>query len=367
MVQVENEVGVIPESRDHSAVANASFAAAVPPALTNFLEKYRTTLDPEFRAAWEAAGAKIAGTWQQVFGTGSLTDDLFMAWQYATYIEHVTAAGKAEYPLPMYANAALIRPNYEPGQYNSGGPLPHSMDVWHVGAPSLDFLSPDIYFNEFALWAGKYTRAGNPLFIPEAQGGAPGAANALYAFGHLSAIGFCPFGIDDLGNAPLDLVGITNPAERPDNAAIRDVYANLSRLAPVILEKQAAGGLTAALMEGEAQRSARLSLGDYTASITRTGSAAGAGARLAAMFIQIGPNEYLVVGSGDAQITFSTDKPGPPIVGIESIDEEFFQNGTWVPGRRLNGDEDSQGQALRLYATDLSQGKIYRVRLYRYR
>jgi hypothetical protein len=120
-------------------------------------------------------------------------------------------------------------------------------------------------------------------------------------------------------------------------------------------------------MEGEAQRSARLSLGDYTASITRTGSAAGAGARLAAMFIQIGPNEYLVVGSGDAQITFSTDKPGPPIVGIESIDEEFFQNGTWVPGRRLNGDEDSQGQALRLYATDLSQGKIYRVRLYRYR
>jgi hypothetical protein len=367
MVQVENEVGVIPESRDHSAVANASFAAAVPPALTSYLEKHRTALDPEFRAAWEAAGAKTTGTWQEVFGKTSLTDDLFMAWQYAAYIERVTAAGKAEYPLPMYANAALIRPNYEPGQYNSGGPLPHSMDVWHVGAPSLDFLSPDIYFNEFALWAGRYTRPDNPLFIPEAQGGSAGAANALYAFGHLSAIGFCPFGIDDQGNAPLDLVGITNPAEHPDNSAIRDVYFELSNLAPMLLEKQAAGGLTAALMEGEAQRSARLSLGDYTANITRTGSASGAGARLAAMFIQVSPNEFLVAGSGDAQIVFSTDKPGPPIVGIESIDEEFYENGAWVPGRRLNGDEDSQGQALRLYATDLAQERIYRVRLYRYR
>jgi hypothetical protein len=215
MVQVENEVGVIPESRDHSPVANASFTAAVPSALTNFLEKHRTTLNPELRAAWEAEGAKTAGTWQEVFGKTSLTDDLFMAWRYATYIEHVAAAGKAEYPLPMYANAALIRPNYEPGQYNSGGPLPHSMDIWRAGAPSLDFISPDIYFNEFALWAGWYARPGNPLFIPEAQGGAPGAANILYAFGRLSAIGFSAFGVDDQDNTPLDLVGITNPAEHP--------------------------------------------------------------------------------------------------------------------------------------------------------
>jgi beta-galactosidase GanA len=36
MVQVENEVGVIPESRDHSPVANASFTAPVPTTLTSF-------------------------------------------------------------------------------------------------------------------------------------------------------------------------------------------------------------------------------------------------------------------------------------------------------------------------------------------
>ena len=365
-VQVENEVGVIPESRDHSAVANAAFAAEVPAALMSFLTKHRTTLDPEFRSAWEAAGGKTAGPWQEVFGKVPLTDDLFMAWQYATYIGHVAAAGKKEYPLPMYANAALIRPNYEPGQYNSGGPLPHSADIWEAGAPSLDFLSPDIYFNEFAQWAASYARSGNPLFIPEAQGGATGAANALYAFGHLSAIGFCPFGIDDQGNVPLDLVGVTNPSERPDGEAISSAYADLMRLAPRVLELQTTGGVTAALIEGEAQRAARLSVGDYTANITRASGTSSTGSRIAAMFLQTGPNEFLVVGVGDAQITFSSDKPGLPIVGIESVDEEFFENGAWTIGRRLNGDENSQGQALRLYASDLPQGRIYRVRLYRY-
>ena len=363
MVQVENEVGVIPESRDHSAVANAAFTAPVPPALTAFLAQHRVTLDPELRTAWEAAGAKTSGSWQQVFGTSSLTDDLFMAWYYAVYIERVAAAGKAAYPLPLFANAALIRPNYEPGQYNSGGPLPHSLDLWRAAAPSLDLLSPDIYFNDFALWAGRYARPGNPLFIPEAQGGAPGTANALYAFGHLAAIGFSPFGIDDLGNAPLDLVGITTPGEHPDFAAIGSLYNTLASLTPLILEKQSSGGIAAALIEGDAQRAARVSLGEYTATITR----AGPDSRLAALFLQTAPNEFLVLGGGDSQIVFSSDQPGPPLVGIESIEEQFFRNGAWVPGRRLNGDESSQGQSLRLNAADLAQGKIYKIRLYRYR
>jgi hypothetical protein len=367
MVQVENEVGVIPESRDHSAVADAAFEAPVPSALMNYLEKHRSTLNPDLRATWEAAGGKAEGTWREVFGKGLLTDDLFMAWHYSTYIERVAAAGKGEYPLPMYTNAALIRPNYEPGQYNSGGPLPHSLDIWRAGAPSLDFFSPDIYFNDFAEWAGAYTRPGNPLFIPESQGGSTGAANALYAFGDLSAIGISPFGVDDLGNAPLDLVGITVPGKHTDPGAITAVYDRLSKLAPLILEKQQTGEITAALIEGEAQRASRVGIGEYVANISRAGNPAESDARIGAMFIQTAPNEFFVIGSGDAQITFSTDKPGPPIVGIVSADEEFFEDGAWTPRRRLNGDEDSQGQALRLYASDLTDGRIYRVRLYRYR
>jgi beta-galactosidase GanA len=351
MVQVENEVGIIPESRDHARVAEAAFAGAIPQALVTFLQKHRATLDPPLRAIWHAAGEKTTGNWQAVFGNTALTDDLFMAWNFATFVEHVTAAGKAEYPLPMYTNAALIRPNYQPGQYNSGGPLPQSMDLWNAGAPSLDFLAPDLYFNEFAFWAGRYARPGNPLFIPETQAGATGAANALYAFGQLAAIGFSPFGIDDEGNAPLDL---------------GYAYATLSNLADTILDAQRTGTITAALLEGEAQRAARVTVGDFTATINRTGDTTAANGRTGIMFIRTAPGEFLVVGSGAAQITFSSNTVGAASVGIESIDEEFFENGVWVPRRRLNGDENSQGQALRVLPTDLMQGRIYKVRLYRY-
>jgi hypothetical protein len=364
MVQVENEVGMIPESRDHSAAANAAFNAPVPATLITYLSDRRAKLSPELRSAWEAAGARTSGTWQQVFGTNSLTDDLFMAWHYATYIQQVAAAGKREYPLPFFANAALIRPNYEPGQYNSGGPLPHSIDLYRAAAPSLDFFSPDIYFNEFAHWATEYSRPGNALFIPEAQGGAAGSANALYAFGRLSAIGFSPFGVDDQNNTPLDLVGVTNSADKLDNSAIAHAFTVLNELAPTILEAQRNGTISAALVEGEAQRSARVAIGDYTATLTR--SSKSTASRLAALFIQTAPDEFLVVGSGDAQLTFSSDRPGPPITGILSVDEEFYANGTWRPRRRLNGDESSQGQSLHLSADDLAEGRIYRLRLYRY-
>jgi hypothetical protein len=367
MMQVENEVGVIPESRDHSPVAEAAFAAAVPPALLGFMRQHRTALEPQFRSAWEDNGAKPGGSWQEMFGHAPLTDDLFMAWQYATFVEHVAAAGKAQYALPMYANAALIRPNYLPGQYNSGGPLPHSLDLWRAGAPTLDFFSPDLYFNDFAQWASGYAHPDNPLFIPEAQGGTTGAANALYAYGHLAAIGFSAFGIDDQDNAPLDLAGITTPGERPDGRALSDAYAVMSQLAPLVLEKQRTGEVEAVLVEGPAQRSARLVLGEYTATLTPANASAGAAGRVSALFIRTGPSEFLVVGSADAQITFSSDSPGPPIVAIESIDEEFFDHGTWRAGRRLNGDESSQGQALRIQSKDLGQGRIYKVRLYRYR
>lgn len=367
-VQVENEVGVIPQSRDHSAVADAAFAAPVPDRLTRYLTENRSKLEPNLRAAWEAAGARTSGTWQQIFGDGSLTDHLFMSWYYATYVQEVAAGGKQEYALPLYTNAALIRPNYEPGQYNSGGPLPQSLDLWKAGAPALDFLSPDIYFDDFVSWAAAYSRADNPLFIPEARGGSEGAANALYAFGSLGAIGFSPFGIDgDIGLGDQDGNGKSGSGA---DAAIGAAYGQLAQLAPLILQKQTEGRVRALLMEGEAQRAGRVRIGDYIANMSRAAPAGGAvdpASRVGALFLEMSPDEFIVVGSGDAQLTFSTDRPGPPTVGIASVDEEFLRDCTMVAGRRLNGDENGQGQSLHLNAADATHGKIYRVRLYRYR
>ena len=134
---------MIPDSRDRSAVANKLFNQSVPQE-SSYLEAAPGALAPELRAVWAATNFKIAERGEEVFGPGVSTDEIFMAWHFARYSNRVAELGKAEYALPMFVNAALIRPGHQPGQYSSGGPLPHLMDVWRAGAPQIDFLSLDI-------------------------------------------------------------------------------------------------------------------------------------------------------------------------------------------------------------------------------
>ena len=68
MMQVENEVGVLGDSRDHSAAADKAFAGQVPAQLTAYLNAHREELYPDLRELWDANGAKAAGTWTEVFG-----------------------------------------------------------------------------------------------------------------------------------------------------------------------------------------------------------------------------------------------------------------------------------------------------------
>jgi len=86
MVQVENEPGEWGGVRDFGADAQKAFAGQVPEKLVGGL-------------------GKKPGTWREVFGDDA--DETFQAWYVATYIEQVAAAGKAEYALPLYVNAAL--------------------------------------------------------------------------------------------------------------------------------------------------------------------------------------------------------------------------------------------------------------------
>ena len=356
MIQIENEVGVIPDARDHSPAANAAFDQPVPTELMDSLRTHREALDPDLRARWQSGGFQTSGNWEAVFGAGPETEDLFMAWHYARYIGKVAEAGKAEYALPMFANAALIRPNYAPGQYNSGGPLPHSFDIWRVGAPQLDFVAPDIYF-EFKKWCAKYDRPGNPLFIPEAAGEAQGAANVYYAIGQHNAFGFSPFAID--------------AAEDQELARSYDL---LSQLAPLILENQPKSRVAGVLLE-DLTPSQRLRLGDYTLNVSPAGgrrSVAGAPPepqtaatqRPHGIFIAAGPDEFYLAGSA-LNITLTPNTPGPPIVGLATVEEGRFVDGRWVRGRTLAGDDTGQGNNITLRGGP--DAGILRVTVYRYR
>jgi hypothetical protein len=356
MVQIENEVGVIPDARDHSSAANAAYERPVPAELMEYLQNHKATLDPDLREKWAAAGGKTSGMWETVFGAGPETEDLFMAWHYARYIGKVAEAGKAEYVLPMFVNAALVRPNYAPGQYNSGGPLPHSMDLWKAGGSQLDFFAPDIYF-EFKKWSAKYDRPGNPLFIPEAVGDAQGAANVFYAIGNHNAIGFSPFAID--------------AAEDEELARSYDL---LSQLAPLILENQPKSRVAGVLLE-DLTPSQKLRLGDYTLNVSPVGGrrpVAGAPPepqtaatqRPHGIFIAPGPDEFYMAGSA-LNITLTPNTPGPPIVGFATVEEGRFVDGRWVRGRTLAGDDTGQGNNITLRGGP--GAGILRVTVYRYR
>jgi beta-galactosidase GanA len=372
LVQVENEIGMIPEARDRSPDAEKAYASIVPTALMDYLSKNRASLAPELIATWTAAGGKTSGAWAEVFGASPAGEEIFMAWYFGLYVQAVTAAGKAELPLPMYANAALIRPGYQPGQYPSAGPLPHLIDVWRAAAPSLDFLAPDIYFQNFSHWAQAYTRSGNALFIPEALRSPEASVNALYAFAQLDAMGFSPFAIESN----------TEPAAGYLTAS----FDLVRQLTPLLVEKQGRGLMAGFLQESaESKQPQQVKLGRwiFRASFERAAppqlaeglavvvgtenSALAASGRAGTapaggLMIQLGEDEFLFAGIG-LTITFASTESGQQ-AGILSCEEGHYEDGRWQHGRWLNGDQTHQGRHVRMEPGRFS---MQRVKLYRYR
>jgi beta-galactosidase GanA len=361
MVQVENEIGMLPVAREWGPEANAAWAAPVPAELLQRLSRGGEAIEPELRTLWKAHGAKTSGTWAQVFGDADAGQEVFTAWFYARYAEAVTRAGKAAYPLPMYVNVALNRTGKAPGEYPSGGPLPHLIDVWKTGAPSVDLISPDIYFPNFSDLAGRYKRPDNALFIPEANNvSAPETpANAFYAIGKLDAFGVSPFQVET--------------AEGKDREAVTQAYDLLRQLTPAILSAQGLGkmsGFKPRVLEDGTVLDQPVSqvIGDYRFTVafidTWTPKADQKTAGHGGLIIQTGPEEYLIAGRG-LVVTFAGAGDGPPIAGIDSAVEGVFDaQGRWVPGRVLNGDQTHQGRHIRLPP---DQFQIQRVRFYRYR
>jgi len=320
MMQVENEVGCPGGSRDQVPEAKAAFNAPVPKQLMDYMVKNKENLVSEFRQYWEAAGGKTSGTWAEVFGSQLMTNEIFMAWHYAQYVDKVAKAGKAEYPLPMFINVDL---GESLGQYSSGGALPIQLNVWQQGAPGIDIVGPDIYLPDFAEWCRRYDRSGNPLWIPETR---EDAANAFYAIGNHAAMGISPFGIERRADASTPLA---------------QAYGLLAQAAPEILDAQAKGTIKAVSLDAR-HPAESVKLGNYTFafSVIRMRmpppDATNQEAPSYAIVIATGPDDYVILGSG-VQATFNG--PGPSAAAVARLEEGTYADGRWVPGRRLNGDD----------------------------
>jgi beta-galactosidase GanA len=360
LVQVENEIGMIPDARDYCRRANEAFNSNVPEEFINYLKRNRDKLNKYLYNIWGKNGFKTKGNWEEIFGKGLNTDEIFMSWNYARYVNYVAAAGKKEYPLPMYVNAALIRPGYKPGQYPSGGPLPHLMDIWKAEAPNIDFLAPDIYFKNFGEWISKFdipiNKHGemfNQFFIPEA-GNNQSVVNAFYAIAQHNVMGYSPFSIESL----------TDPS---DNQVSKG-YNILSQLTPLILANQGKGTMAGIIIDNAGQTE-KIKLGGYVFNVHHEYSwpyapkIEGKNPRYGGMIIMISPNEFYIAGRGMI-VTFESAAKDGTIAGIGSMEEGQFINGKWIPGLHLNGDQSHQGRHMDLPGNTYS---IQKVLLYKYK
>jgi beta-galactosidase GanA len=331
MMQVENESGTYGTDRDYSPIANAQFAGQVPAALLK-------------------ASGKHAGTWTQVFGKDAA--EYFHAWSVAHFIGEVAAAGKAVYPLPMYANAALRDPLHPgpPGSYSSGGPTDNVLFIWKAAAPALDLLGPDIYRRDYAFYTtvlDRYAGPDNPLMVAE-TGNDQAYARYLFAALGKQALGFSPFGIDYTGydNWPLG-------AKKVDADTLEPFAMNYRLLRPIsgLIASLSYAGKVWGVSEPEQTHQQTIDMGDWQVTVSyglgQFGNAAPPGnspPQGGVLIAQLGKDEYLVTGY-HARVDFGASKAHPhEHFMMERVEEGTYDDqGQWHFMRLWNGDETDWG------------------------
>ncbi|MCX2891167.1 DUF5597 domain-containing protein [Pseudomonas sp. DCB_BI] len=355
-VQVQNETGLLGDSRERSPEAEEAWKREVPSELMAHLEHNKQALSPFIKEAWAKQGYRTTGTWPEVFGDDMRGDEIFMAWHQARSVDTVAAAGKKQLPLPMYANAWLgpQAPQDSAGTYPSGGPVPQVMDIWTAGAPQLDWLSPDIYVDDFDAWASQYTTSDNMLFVPEARFI---VGNLFKTIGLYRGVGFSPFGIEDgfLGNEIAEVYGLLGPMTEVIARTQADNKIRGFALEPTSQEQFTFDNYTITVKGQHESLLTKLRDMGVPPPVDRRAKKQQADSSVApdssdlrpsGLIIETGSDEFLIVGR-DLYLEFKPKQGSQESVEISRVEEGSFQAGKWVAGRVLNGD-----QRLRLVPPD---------------
>lgn len=322
MAQPENEVGIF-QDIDYNPQAIEKYKQEVPAKLIDYMNKNRSDLKEELRSVWAGEGFKTAGTWSEVFGDNPSSKEFFMAWQYASYINHVAEEGKAEHPLPMFVNAWIVqKPDDLPGVYPNGGPVSRVMDIYKAAAPSIDIVSPDIYLPNFKEIVAMYHRSDNPLLVPEST---LDAGRAFYAFATHDAICYSPFAIEDGVNDFL----------------FKKSYEVLHEITHLITKYQGTGKMIGILKEGD-EKEQIVRFGDYRLRVEYENLQEPA----YGLIVQTTEDEFIVAGM-NFKVFFSYQ--GEKVAYIGQVWEGKYQDDTWIPGRLLNGDETWHNAVLRVF------------------
>ena len=101
------------------------------------------------------------------------------------------------------------------------------------------------------------------------------------------------------------------------------------------------GGAIAAVQLNPERPTEDIALGNYTVNIDlrrNRRNPAQVPATGYALVLNVGPDEYFVAGA-DVQVIFFPRPASDEIVGFAQAELGEFVNGTWKPGRRMNGDD----------------------------
>jgi Domain of unknown function (DUF5597) len=351
MMQVENETGLVGTDRDYSAQATVKYESQVPADLMSYLEAHRGHLMPALVSAWAAKHFVRIGTWGNVFG--DLAPEAFSAYYVARYVNAVAAGGKQQYPLPMYCNNWLSGPGAaRAGDWPSGGPTIHVLDIWKAAAPSIDILAPDIYIPEFLETAASFQRPDNPLFVPETAFRPSYASYVFPDLAEFNGLGFSPFGID---------FAVQDGKLSPAGKALAEDYQLLHPLLPLIEKFQYTDKLFP-VIQGVDNANV-IHLGHELAAVAYysrgfvfipPSAENHREARAGGVIIELAPDDYIVAGYGFRLVFRNLTGPArsPEFLSIE---RGTFHGTDWEPEQRLNGDE--------LHVNLLQQPEILRVRL----
>lgn len=383
MVQIENEIGMLEDARDYSAAAQREYDKGVPSQLIAFLEKNKKSLHPQLLERWRENGMKRAGSWREVFGDDIYSDEYFMAWNYAAYVERLAREARDILGRPLYVNAAMNSRGRKPGEYPSAGPLAHLKDIWHAAAPTVDILSPDLYDKGFTDWVARYHTSDNPLFIPEIRRFDGNAAQAYYVIGEHDAIGISPFSIE-------------NGSDSPQSTPVRG-YAALRDLMPLLVKYQGKGIMNGFYFDNDSTErilrhdGLKITANHYfTLPWDPRATDGSEWMPVGGVIIRLAPDEYIIAGTGivvkfenetessvkrnlgeDGFLNAGSDRNAAPSwgggmrAGLASVDEVAVNpDGTLRFVRRYNGDETHQGRHVRIGVDDF---QVLHVKLYQYK
>ena len=337
MVQVENEAGSYNLARDHAPAPARLFAEPIPAELARALG-----VAPQ--------------PWTEAFG--SRAEQFFMTWHLARYVDRVAAAGKREWDLPLYVNAALGSAfTDEGGEVGpSGGPNWNALPVWRAAAPNIDAFAPDIYNRDPAAverFLERYADPG-PLMVPEIGNAREYARFVWPALGH-GTVMFTPFGIDDTGyfNYPLGAKALDEATLEAFAAPFRLLgpasrdWARIAGDHPIWGAAKGADGTDRETRFGRwkaVAQFARWQFGedDWTWIETdphplKDEPVGGA------LVAQLGPDRFLVTGQHARVRLILAEGQGGEQAQILSAEEGQFVGGEWRMIRRWNGDQIDYG------------------------